>query len=62
MDRVAQLAEAAGNFVAIERYSFAQTPDEVRAVTRKGLADYARSLGFPESEISAAIDTALGGR
>lgn len=60
-DRVAQLAEEAESFLAFERL-MAFTGPAGRKATRDMLARKARALGFPENEISAAIDTALGGR
>lgn len=63
MDRVAQFAAELASAARI------YTSREITAAglwtrkdTREYLADIARSLGFPENEISAAIDTALGGR
>ena len=65
MDRVAQLAEEAQVQLAFERM-IGETRDisgeMVRAGTRKALKERAQLLGFPESEIPSAIDTALGGR
>ncbi len=61
MDRVAQLAEEAENCLRFER-ECAVHWNTARASTRECLAEFARDLGFPEHEISAAIDTALGGR
>lgn len=58
MDRVAQLAKEADHFIRWER----RAAELARQSTREVLADYARELGFQENEISAAIDTALGGR
>lgn len=64
MDRVAQLAEAADSQVKIEAAFVAAgyEPAQMRTFTRGILAAWADALGFPEKEISAAIDTALGGR
>jgi len=63
MDRVAQLAEeralAASADLALVAEGFGAWD---RAETRKALAEAARNLGFPASEIPSAIDTALKGR
>lgn len=59
MNRAAQLAKVADRLVQLEQY---QHTDTARRITRAALYQYAKSLGFPENEISAAIDTALGGR
>ena len=61
MDRVAQLAEEADVRIAQEDWRKFVQPAS-RETTRRKLANKARELGFPENEISAAIDTALGGR
>lgn len=61
MDRVAQLAEEAEMCLRFER-ECAVHWDAARASTRECLAEVARDLGFPENEISSAIDTALKGR
>lgn len=60
MDRVAQLKADADDFLQCEKSS--AYPEHARAATRECLADLAREYGFPEEEIPAAIDTALGGR
>lgn len=57
MDRVAQLAACADIALRGERYGAM-----MRELTRQALAEIAANLGFPENEISSAIDTALGGR
>lgn len=63
MDRVAQLAKIADDCIGLERICFLTVGGEpARALTRHTLEHEARSLGFPENEISSAIDTALGGR
>ncbi|HEY1034988.1 MAG TPA: hypothetical protein VGE09_08405 [Pseudoxanthomonas sp.] len=65
MDRVAQLAEAAEIFLKFEEdwiYLGKGDPEAARNITRASLEDRADALGFPENEISSAIDTALGGR
>lgn len=59
MDRVAQLAREADRHVAYEKID--DEPNK-RHVTRRALYYHALYLGFPENEISAAIDTALKGR
>ena len=59
MDRVAQLAEEADFQLLCEVW---EDDPKSREATRAVLADAARELGFPENEISAAIDTALAGR
>lgn len=61
MDRVAQLAEEADAHVLYERIK-AFDPKAARKGTIWYLQTRARELGFPELEISAAIDTALKGR
>ena len=64
MDRVAELAGVAKSQVRIEEAFIAagHDPEQMRTFTRGILASWADALGFPENEISAAIDTALGGR
>lgn len=62
MDRVAQLAAHADVYIAWEKRRPAADPEVLRIATRVGLGALARSLGFPENEISSAIDTALKGR
>ena len=62
MDRVAQLAEEAEICLRFEREEWSAHQDAARAATRDCLAEVARDLGFPENEISVAIDTALAGR
>jgi len=64
MDRVAQLAADADDCIEFEkcRGAFGLSSKAARHATRKTLEAIAASLGFPENEISAAIDTALAGR
>ena len=56
----AELAEMAAECIAIERYSAFKPESAARNVTRGLLADHARELGFPDDEIEAAMDAALG--
>lgn len=58
----AELAEMAAECIAIERYSAFKPESAARKVTRGLLCDHARELGFPETEIEAAVDAALAGR
>lgn len=55
----AELAELASQCLGYERQGrFSQ--DAARHATREMLADRARELGIPETEIEAAVDAALG--
>jgi len=59
MDRVTKLAEEAERHLSAEEI---EDMRDSRLVTRRMLSREARILGFPENEITAAINTALGGR
>lgn len=62
MDRVAKLAAEAETCLRVEAEELAECAKESRKATREELERCARSLGFTNKEISAAIDTALAGR
>lgn len=65
MDRVAQLAEEAEECLRFEKEwtrAGKGLAAAARCITTECLTQVATDLGFPESEISAAIDTALKGR
>lgn len=64
MDRVAQLAAEAEQCLRFEKEwtrAGKGLAAAARCITIECLTEAAESLGFPESEISSAIDTALGG-
>lgn len=57
-DRAAALAEEATDCLAFEKLG-GFSARAVRLATRDQLADVARELGFPATEIEAAVDAAL---
>lgn len=58
----AELAEMASRFLGYERQGGRFSQEAARHATREMLAERARELGIPETEIEAAVDTALGGK
>lgn len=56
----AELAELAARCLGYERMG-SVSQEAGRHATRDMLADRARELGFPDNEIEAAVDAALGG-
>lgn len=55
----AELAELASRFLGYERQGGSFSQEAARHATREMLADRARELGIPETEIEAAVDAAL---